>query len=134
VAYTSTDRGKQTVYVQPFPATGAKYQLVAKGLDIPSHPVWSPDGKELFYNPRPLGLEVVSVSTTPAFAFGDSVPVPRPFQLTPPEQRRAYDITPGGKFVARVSATPTQYGAQTQHIQVVLNWFEELRERVPTSR
>jgi serine/threonine-protein kinase len=134
VAYASTDREKQTVYVQPFPATGAKYQLVAKGLDTPSHPVWSPDGKELFYNPRPLGLEVVSVSTTPTFAFGNSVPVPRPFQLTPPEQRRAYDITPGGKFVARISATRTQYGAQAPHIQVVVNWFEELRERVPTTR
>jgi eukaryotic-like serine/threonine-protein kinase len=134
VAYASTDRGKQTIYVQPFPATGAKHQLVAKGLDTPSHPVWSPDGKELFYNPRPLGLEVVSVSTTPMFAFGSSVPVPRPFQLTPPEQRRAYDITPGGKFVARISATGTRYGAQAPHIQVVVNWFEELRERVPTTR
>jgi eukaryotic-like serine/threonine-protein kinase len=134
VAYASADRGKQTVYVQPFPATGAKYQLVAKELDMPSHPVWSPDGKELFYNPRPLGLEVVSVSTTPTFVFGDSAPVPRPFQLSPPEQRRAYDITPGGKFVARISATRTQYEAQTQRIQVVVNWFEELRERVPTTR
>ena len=134
VAYASTGRGKQTVYVQPFPATGAKYQLVAKGLDIPSHPVWSPDGKALFYNPRPLGLEVVSVSTTPTFAFGNSVPVPRPFQLTPPEQRRAYDITPGGKFVARISPTGTQYGAQAPHVQVVLNWFDELLERVPTTR
>jgi Tol biopolymer transport system component len=134
VAYACTDRGKQTVYVQPFPATGAKYQLVAKGLDTPSHPVWSPDGKELFYNPRPLGLEVVSVSTTPTFGFGNSVPVPRPFQLTPPEQRRAYDITPGAKFVARISATGTQYGARAPHIQVVVNWFEELRERVPTTR
>ena len=63
-------RGKQTIYVQPFPATGAKYQLVAKGLDTPCHPVWSPDGRELFYNPRPQGLEVVSVTTAPTFAFG----------------------------------------------------------------
>jgi hypothetical protein len=54
--------------------------------------------------------------------------------LTPPEQRRAYDITPGGKFVARISATRTQYGAQAPHIQVVVNWFEELRDRVPTTR
>ena len=134
VAYASTDRGKQTVYVQPFPATGAKYQLVAKGLDLPSQPVWSPNGKELFYNPRPLGLEVVSVSTEPTFAFGNSVPVPRPFQLSPPEQRRAYDITPRGKFVARVSASNSAYGAIAQQIQIVVNWFDELRARVPISR
>src|SRR5262249_15508786 len=34
------------IYVQPFPPTGAKYQLSASGgFD----PLWSPDGKELFY-------------------------------------------------------------------------------------
>jgi serine/threonine-protein kinase len=134
VAYASTDRGRQTIYVQPFPATGARYQLAAKGADIPSHPVWSPDGTALFYNPRPLGLEVVRISTTPAFAFGNSVPVPRPFGLSPPEQRRAYDITPAGKFVARISPSSEPYGAVTQPIQIVVNWFEELRARVPASR
>jgi hypothetical protein len=108
--------------------------LVANGVDIPSHPVWSPDRRELFYNPRPLGLEVVSISTTPGFAFGNSVPVPRPFQLSPPEQRRAYDITPTGKFVARISPSSETYGAVTEPIQIVVNWFEELRARVPVSR
>ena len=80
------------------------------------------------------GLDVVSVSTTPMFAFGNSVPVPRSFQLTSPEQRRAYDITPTGKFVARISATRTAYGAEAQRIQVVVNRFEELRGSVPISR
>jgi serine/threonine-protein kinase len=134
VAYGSTDGAKQTVYVQPFPATGAKYQLIAKGLDTPSHPVWSPDGRELFYNPRPRGLEVVNIATTPTLAFGNSIPVPRPFQLTPPEQRRAYDITPAGKFVARIAPSSDASGAVIQPIHVVVNWFEELRARVPVPR
>jgi eukaryotic-like serine/threonine-protein kinase len=132
VAYASAERGTQTIYVQPFPATGAKYQLIAKTSDTPCHPVWSPDGRELFYNPRPRGLEVVSVTTAPAFAFGSSSAVPRPFQLTPPEQRRAYDITPAGKFVARAFSNESQSGASADtQIQVVLNWFEELKARVP---
>lgn len=134
VAYASTEGGKQTVYVQPFPATGAKYQLVAKGVDLPSHPVWSPDGRELFVNPRPLGLDVVRITTTPAFAFGNATPVPRPFQLSPPEQRRAYDITPDGEFVARLPPSLESYGASVEPVQVVLNWFEELRMKVPASR
>jgi dipeptidyl aminopeptidase/acylaminoacyl peptidase len=97
--------------------------------------VWSPDGRELFYNPRPQGLEVVSVTTAPTFAFGNSSPVPRPFQLTPPEQRRAYDITPDGKFVARVTPTGTLPDvSNTPEMRVVLNWFEELRSRVPPGR
>ena len=65
-----------TVYVQPFPATGAKYQLAAKSGDVPHHQLWSPDGRELFYNPRPNGFEVVPVTTQPTFAFGNPTAVP----------------------------------------------------------
>ena len=132
VAYSSDDRGGQTIYVQPFPATGAKYQFPAKGRDTPCHPVWSPDGKGIFYNPRPQGLEVVSVTTAPTFAFGRSEPVPRPFWLSPPELARGYDITPEFRFLARVSLDERQSGgARPEEMQVVLNWFEELRARLP---
>ncbi len=135
VAYTSTERGTTTIYVQPFPATGAKYQLVAKQRDIPHEVVWSPDGKELFYNPRAGGFEAVSVTTEPTFAFGNAVAVPRRFQLSPPEARRGYDITLGGKFVGLIPARQTESGMPTApQIQVVLNWFEELKGRVPAGK
>jgi len=135
VAYTSTERDRTTIYVQPFPATGAKYQLFAKGFDGPHEVVWSPDGKELFYNPRAGGFEAVSVTTEPTFAFGNPVALPRPFQLSPPAARRAYDITPGGKFVGLIPAGQTESGTPTApQIQVVLNWFEELKARVPAGK
>jgi eukaryotic-like serine/threonine-protein kinase len=133
VAYGSTSGGRQTVLVQPFPATGAKYQLETKGLDTPSHPVWSRTGKELFYNPRPQGLEVVGVSTEPTLTFANSAPVPRPFQLSPPEQRRAYDVTRSGRFVARISPSNQTQRAAGQVIQIVVNWSEELHAKVPVS-
>ena len=135
VAYSSDDQGRQTIYVQPFPATGAKYQFPAKDRDTPCHPVWSPDGTEIFYNPRPQGLEVVSVTTAPTFAFGRSVAVPRPFWLSPPELPRGYDITPDDRFLARVSLDEHQPGgARPEEMHIVLNWFEELRARLPRSR
>jgi hypothetical protein len=47
---------------------------------------------------------------------------------------RNYDITPDGKFVALVD--PREPGVSgtslAPEIQVVLNWFEELKQRVPT--
>ena len=135
VAYTSTDRGRTTIYVQPFPSTGAKYPLFAKGSDTPHEVTWSPDGRELFFNPRPGGFEAVSVTTEPTFAFGKSVEVPRPFRLSQPAARRSYDVTPEGKFLGRIESEQSESAGQTApQIQVVLNWFEELRARVPPTK
>jgi serine/threonine-protein kinase len=52
VAYARTERGKTTIYVEPFPSTGNPHQLPAKASDDPHAVGWSPDGRELFYVPR----------------------------------------------------------------------------------
>ena len=133
IAYASTEPGRRTtVYVQPFPATGPKYQLFTKETDQPHHPVWSPDGKALFYVPGPGGFESVSVTTQPTFTFGNPVAAPRPFGPSAPAARRLYDITPNGKFVGLVPAGQADSGATAPIIQVVINWTEELKARVPT--
>ena len=133
VAYSSTDGPKTTVSVQPFPATGAKYEMLVRGTDVPHEVAWSADGKELFYNPRPGGFEAVRVVTQPTFAFGNPVAVPRTFNLGPPPVRRMYDVTPTGKFVG--IAVPGTAGVSGQAanppMHVVLNWFQELKQRVP---
>jgi Tol biopolymer transport system component len=128
IAYTSTDAGKTTIYVQPFPATGAVYPMVARSIDVPHEVMWSADGKELFYNPRAGGFEVVSVTTQPTFAFGNPTPLPRPFQLGPPAARRAYDVTPDGRLMVITSLNDAQIASTASpQIQVVINWFEELK-------
>ena len=130
VAYTITEQGRTTVAVQPFPPTGTKYQLFSGPNDGPHHAVWSPNGNALFYNPRAGGFESVSVTTQPTFAVGNPVPVPRPFSTGGPSVRRPFDITPEGKFVGLANPSLTDSSAET--IQVVLNWQEELKQRVPT--
>lgn len=131
VAYHATEQNSTTVYVQPFPATGARYQLVKRAADAPHHALWSRDGKELFFIPRVGVFEAVSVTTRPAFAFGNPVAVPRPFLAGPPGARRNFDITRDGRFVATVAPGSTTSGpAATPEVHVVLNWFEELKGRV----
>jgi len=131
VAYGSNETGGPEIYVQPFPSTGAKYQVSKNGGSF--HPLWSPDGKELFYVPAPGQFGVVSVTTQPSITFGNIVPIPRPFIVLGPAFAREHDITPDGKrFVGVVASGQTQAGAPaTPQIQVVLNWFEELKQRVP---
>jgi Tol biopolymer transport system component len=134
VAYASREgRASSAVYVQPFPPTGAKYQI-SKNADAGHHPIWSPDGAELSFSPGPSRLDAVRVTTHPSFTFGEAMPVPRPFQGAAPSSERPYDISRDGQhFLGLIDAAHTQSGAPaTQQIQVVLNWFTELQQRVPT--
>src|SRR6185503_9951326 len=92
------------IYVEPFPATGARYQLFVKessstSNNTPHKVAWSPDGRQLFYIPRLGGFEVVSVTTHPTFAFGNAVTMPRSFSPGAPNSRTLYDMTPEGKFL-----------------------------------
>jgi len=128
VAYTSNEGGTSTVYVQPFPATGAKYQLPTS-----HHAVWAPDGKSLFYVPNTGGLAVVSVTTLPTFTFGNPSSVPRGFATAASADVRNHDITPDGqRFIGTTNAGQGPPGASSApQIHVVLNWFEELKTQVP---
>ena len=128
----SADRG---VFIQSFP-TGARYPLPKTAADF--HPVWSADGKELFYVPAAARPYVaVTVRTEPVMIFGaavelsDRIPKPR---LTFPEVR-GYDVTPDGKFIGLIPvASPDAPGpVSRQEIGVILNWFDELKRLVPTN-
>jgi len=113
--------------VEPFPATGAKY-IISKGV---LHPLWSPDGNALFYT-APAQLFMVSITTRPSFKFGPPVRLPRSFQAFGPTTPRSHDIMSDGRFVGVVPLGES-VGAPAQ-IHVVLNWLEELKQRVPVGR
>jgi Tol biopolymer transport system component len=117
------------VFVQPFPATGARYQVDDEGRGI--YPVWSRDGRELFFTP-PGRLIAVPVKTEKAFEPGKPVSLPRGFLVNGTGTATNYDVTPDGRFLGVIDATLPQLGNPTApQIQVVLNWFEELKQRVP---
>jgi hypothetical protein len=136
VAYASSaTRGRTTVQVQPFPATGARFTLPTRGVDTPHAVTWSAEGSELFYDPRPGGFESVGVTTRPAFAFGVPVAHARSFRSSPPDGRRMYDVTPSGEFLGVIGAPPQgSAGSDAPQVHVVLNWFEELRQRMVPGR
>ena len=94
------------------------------------------DGRELFFRSSQAPLQVVRVTLQPSFEFGNPEPVPAGAGLpfTPfPFPERQYDITPDGKrFIGVVAAGESQGGtAGAPQIQVVLNWLEDLKQRVP---
>jgi serine/threonine-protein kinase len=134
LAYVSRDPGlRAQVYVQPFPPTGIKSQV---SMDGGSWPLWSRDGTQLYYWEGGSDLLfAVDVQTQPTFRPGK--PVMLPIGATPGGVvARNYDITPDGRFVVirPVSTTTAPNQWSTQQINVVLNWFEELKARMAAKR
>jgi hypothetical protein len=139
----SDESGQYEVYVGPFLRDGGR-QKVSDGGG--TQPVWSRDGRELFYQ-RGFGnlvgaltfgirtLVGVDVTLGSNLALGDSRDVREiPGQgsgVAINEFLHTYDVrSDGSGFV--VVLPNTELVPDT--ITVVLNWFEELKQRVPTGR
>jgi Tol biopolymer transport system component len=130
LAYVSDETGGPEVFVQPFPATGGKWQVSTDGG---TEPVWNRNGHELFYRSGPK-MMAVDVATQPAFSAGK----PRMLFEGPyaasvfPLTGVAYDASPDGqRFLMMEEAGQPKPATE---INVVVNWSEELKRRVPVKR
>jgi dipeptidyl aminopeptidase/acylaminoacyl peptidase len=126
IAYATAQSNRDTVYVQPFPASGARYEI-GPGRN----PFWSPDGKTLYISPGPsTSFAAVNVTTTPGFSFSTPRSIPRPAAQLRQTMPRNYDIAhDGSRFVIVINADDV--GVNTNSVHVVLNWHEELKRLVP---
>jgi serine/threonine-protein kinase len=125
IAYTAGQAENPGVFVQPFPGPGSPYQI-SDAVD----PLWSRDGTELFFYQYPRSFSSVSISTQPSFTVGTPTPVGSAVPLPGAGGPRNYDVTGDGKrFIGTMRHVLPGTGAH--QIQVVLNWSEELKQRVP---
>jgi len=118
-----------TTYVEPFPPTGTKNQIGPGG-----RPLWSRDGRELFFVPAPGRLMAVTVTTQPTFTVTNPVAVPRGFGAAAPATPRTFDIMPDGRIVSVGATGQSPSGSAPAQIRVVVNWFEELKTRVAVTK
>jgi len=96
VAYTSTETGTDEVFVESLPAGAGKFQISTSGGACP---VWSRDGREIFYA---TGSTLMAVDVEEGGAFRSGAPhalFSGPYELCDPP-RRHYDVGPDGRFVA----------------------------------
>ena len=115
------------LFVQPFPPTGAKYQITKSNGYAPA---WAPGGKEIFFTSGTNQTAVVAVSLQPFPTAENPIPVPRAGRLeSAPSGPRNIDVTADGRIVGVL--TEADGGAADMQMRVVLNWFEELKQRVP---
>jgi serine/threonine protein kinase len=134
MAYTSNQSGHYEVYVRPFPKVDTEqWQVSTSGGDSP---LWSPDGRELFYRNGDAAM-TVPVKTDPSFSLktpkilfrGEYIPSDLRLGSFEPH---SWDIRPDGKrfLMMKQSGAGTSATAGPRRINIVLNWFEELKQRV----
>ena len=139
IAYSSTDSGRQDVYVQPYPGPGERVPVSPAGGRAP---VWRRDGAELFYTTpdgytRPdrqgntMTMMAVSVSAT-----ADRLLIGPPREMftgrfLPAGFLQNYDVTADGQRFLMVRALDPTPELPTELV-LIQNWFEELKARVPT--
>ena len=106
------------------------------GVVAGGQPFWSRDGRQLFYNPAAGQIAVVGITTRP-FALGEPTRLPGGtsglLSRNPASDPRVWDITGNGKLIGATDADDTASSGTpaAPQIRVVLNWFEELKQRVP---
>ncbi len=130
LAYTSSETGRLEIYVEAFPVSGARHLVSVEGGD---EPVWSRDGRELFFR-RAQSLFAVPVRTAEGFSAGKPV---RLFDADFVTSGAAvvrdldYDVAADGRFLV---VRPSEEEKASPHLNVVLNWTSELARRVPAGK
>ena len=124
-AYSSRESGRDELYVSPFSGSGRRWQVSTDGGQ---EPLWSPDGRELFYRDG-RKVMVVPVRTQPTFQPG----APRILfegryykdGLGPP----GYDIAPDGQRFVMVQE-PKEAAPEARQIVYIPDFAEELKAKM----
>jgi serine/threonine-protein kinase len=121
LAYVSDEAGRNDVYVQPYPGPGPKWLVSTEGG---TDPVWSRDGRELFYRRGDL---IMGVTVTQQGEFSAGRPV-RLFELRFDSEENGpnYDVSPDGKWFV---VPRSEKGTAPGELHLILNWFAEVTAR-----
>ena len=131
IAYMAIESTATEVYVRPFPGPGGKWQISIGGGQFP---VWSRNGKELFY--RTTDSKIMEVSYTTS---GDSFQADKPRlwssgQFTSRGNILNYALDPDGKRFAVLKTPNATEAAPINKAGFIFNFFDELRRKVPAGK
>jgi serine/threonine-protein kinase len=130
LAYECNRSGRSEIYVRPFPNVAAgEWQVSVEGG---TRPLWSHDGKELYYVALARGGALMRV---PVDIIGGSLHGGTPVKLfdgyAAINPNRTYDVAPDGRFLM---IKPVVQSQAAPNLVLVQHWDEELRVRVPADR
>jgi TolB protein len=129
LAFVSNRTGNSEVWVMRYP-DGAPVR-VSRGGGI--EPVWSRDGRELYFRQGAAMMAVPIDTSGETLAFEPAVELftADAYFLSPGSFIRSYDVAADGRFLMIREAFDTNRPGSAASIVVVLNWMDEVRRRVP---
>lgn len=131
IAYQSDKSGRFEVYVRPYPEVGASEEQFSAGGG--TDPVWSVNGRELFYRNSENRLVSVTVDLDPTLRVVQSQDLFDTSGYAFARFGRPFDISPDGTQFLMRKVTPSDSGGADHFNGLVLiqHWFEELKRLVP---
>jgi serine/threonine protein kinase len=130
LAYQSNETGTFEVYVRPFPGPGAKHQISTRGGQFP---IWSRNAHKLFFLASDRRI-MVAAYTTKGDPFAAAKPQVWSEKRLLESSVPLYDLEADGRRFAVVLyavGTDEQEPKPTDSVTVLLNFFDELKRRVP---
>jgi Tol biopolymer transport system component len=124
LAYTSTESGRNEIYVQSFASGGGRSQVSNAGG---TEPKWAPDSRALHYTQADT---LMRVSIEPGVTFSPGKAQPLFGGMTPAvtDSGQTYAVAPKGERL--LVLRPARENAGPPEVRLVLNWFDELRARM----
>lgn len=130
LAYQSDETGTTEIFLRRFPGVDSFKRQVSNGGGVA--PLWSRDGRELFYLGRDSQMVAVRVADGTPPTIGEPVPLFRvPNELLQVEAafHTPWDVTRDGRFIMARRRTLLEATGAPQ--VVAENWLTELAARVP---
>jgi Tol biopolymer transport system component len=126
LAYSSSESGRNEIFVRPFPSVGEVIWQVSVGGG--REPLWAHSGAELFYINANDEMVVVPVTTEPSFAPGTPGVLFSTVQYRRDRDHRAYDVTSDDQRFLMIRLV--EGSTDASELVLVQNWFEELKQRM----
>jgi serine/threonine-protein kinase len=128
IAYADAEGGTYEVYVRAFPDKGTRVLVSNAGGMIP---VWSGNGRELFYRTEDHRIMAVSYTTKGDVFIPEKPRLWSTKQLANMGTGRNYDLAPDGNRCVVLTPADSGQPRETQsHVNLVVNFFDEVRRRV----